>query len=66
MNLFGFRIIPLNTLLCIPIYIGTYSLIDLLMNITRSGLCISFIVNVLGHQMTIFWEIGDIIKNRRR
>ena len=59
-NLFGFSIVPLKTWLVMPIYISGYTLINMIMNFSRSGLAFSFIFNVLGQQMEISWKIGNI------
>ena len=60
-NVFGFKVLPLNTWLCIPIYIGGYSLKNSIMTFSSSGLAFSLIFNVLGQQMEISWTIGKII-----
>jgi hypothetical protein len=45
-----------------PIYMGGYTLINMVMNFSRSGLAFSLIFNVLGQQMEISWKIGQITK----
>jgi hypothetical protein len=59
-NLFGFSIVPLKTWLALPIYIGGYTLIDIIMNLSSSGLAFSLIFNILGQQMEVSWKIGRI------
>ena len=59
-NLFGFSIVPLKTWLAMPVYIGGYTLIDIIMNLSSSGLAFSFIFNILGQQMEVSWKIGRI------
>lgn len=61
-NIFGFKIIPLNTWLCIPVYIGGYTIINSIMNLCISGLSFSFIFNILGQQTLVSWTIGRIYK----
>jgi len=60
--LFGFNIVPLKTWLILPIYMGGYTIINMIMNFSSSGLAFSLIFNVLGQQMEISWKIGQIIK----
>ena len=59
-NLFGFSIVPLKSWLVIPVYIGGYTIINMIMNLSRSGLAFSLIFNVLGQQMELSWKIGAI------
>jgi len=59
-NLFGFSIVPLKTWLVMPVYIGGYTLIDIIMNLSSSGLAFSLIFNILGQQMEVSWKIGRI------
>jgi hypothetical protein len=59
-NLFGFSIVPLKTWLVMPVYIGGYTLIDIIMNLSSSGLAFSLIFNILGQQMEVSWKIGQI------
>jgi hypothetical protein len=61
-NVFGFKIVPLNTWLCIPLYIAGYTIINSIMNLCRSGLSFSFIFNILGQQTLVSWSIGKIYK----
>lgn len=63
-NLFGFTIVPLKTWLVIPVYIGGYTLIDIIMNLSSSGLAFSLIFNILGQQMEVSWKIGQITNNK--
>jgi len=60
LNLFGFSIVPLKTWLVMPVYIGGYTIINMIMNLSRSGLAFSLIFNVLGQQMEVSWKIGRI------
>jgi len=62
LNLFGFSIVPLKTWLAMPVYIGGYTLIDIIMNLSSSGLAFSLIFNILGQQMEVSWKIGRINK----
>jgi hypothetical protein len=62
-NLFGFSIVPLKTWLILPIYMGGYTLIDIIMNLSSSGLAFSLIFNILGQQMELSWKIGQITNN---
>lgn len=57
-NVFGFSIIPLKSWLVFPVYIGGYTIINVIMNLSRSGLAFSMIFNVLGQQMEVSWKIG--------
>jgi hypothetical protein len=59
-NLFGFSIVPLKSWLVMPVYIGGYTIINMIMNLSRSGLAFSLIFNVLGQQMELSWKIGTI------
>jgi hypothetical protein len=59
-NLFGFSIVPLKSWLVMPVYIGGYTIINMIMNLSRSGLAFSLIFNVLGQQMEVSWKIGRI------
>ena len=59
-NLFGFSIVPLRSWLVMPVYISGYTIINMIMNLSRSGLAFSLIFNVLGQQMEISWKIGKI------
>jgi len=59
-NLFGFSLIPLKSWLVMPVYIGGYTIINMIMNLSRSGLTFSLIFNVLGQQMELSWKIGTI------
>jgi hypothetical protein len=59
-NLFGFSLIPLKSWLVMPVYIGGYTIINMIMNLSRSGLAFSLIFNVLGQQMELSWKIGKI------
>jgi len=59
-NLFGFSLIPLKSWLVMPVYIGGYTIINMIMNLSRSGLAFSLIFNVLGQQMELSWKIGTI------
>jgi hypothetical protein len=59
-NLFGFSLIPLKSWLVMPVYIGGYTIINMIMNLSRSGLAFSLIFNVLGQQMELSWKIGAI------
>jgi hypothetical protein len=59
-NLFGFSIVPLKSWLVMPVYIGGYTIINMIMNLSRSGLAFSLIFNVLGQQMELSWKIGKI------
>jgi hypothetical protein len=59
-NLFGFSIVPLKSWLVMPVYIGGYTIINMIMNLSRSGLAFSLIFNVLGQQMELSWKIGAI------
>ena len=59
-NLFGFSLIPLKSWIVMPVYIGGYTIINMIMNISRSGLAFSLIFNVLGQQMEVSWKIGAI------
>jgi hypothetical protein len=59
-TLFGFNIVPLKTWLAMPVYMSGYTVINMIMNLSRSGLAFSFIFNVLGQQMEISWKIGQI------
>jgi hypothetical protein len=59
-NLFGFSLVPLNSWIVMPVYIGGYTLINMIMNLSRSGLAFSLIFNVLGQQMELSWKIGAI------
>jgi hypothetical protein len=59
-NLFGFSLVPLKSWLVMPVYIGGYTLINMIMNLSRSGLAFSLIFNVLGQQMELSWKIGAI------
>jgi hypothetical protein len=60
-TLFGFSIVPLKTWLIIPIYMGGYTIINMIMNFSSSGLAFSLNFNVLGQQMELSWRIGQII-----
>jgi hypothetical protein len=60
-TLFGFSIVPLKTWLILPIYMGGYTIINMIMNFSSSGLAFSLIFNVLGQQMELSWKIGQII-----
>lgn len=62
-NFFGFSMVPLNSWLIIPVYIGGYTIINMLMNFSRSGLKFALIFNVLGQQIDISWKIGVILPN---
>ncbi len=59
-NLFGFSLIPLKSWLVMPVYITGYTIINIIMNLSRSGLAFSLIFNVLGQQMEVSWKIGAI------
>jgi hypothetical protein len=59
-NLFGFSIVPLKSWLVMPVYIGGYTIINMIMNLSRSGLAFSLIFNILGQQMEVSWKIGKI------
>ena len=59
-NFFGFSIVPLRSWLVMPVYIGGYTIINMIMNLSRSGLAFSLIFNVLGQQMEVSWKIGKI------
>ena len=59
-NLFGFSIVPLRSWLVMPVYIGGYTIINMIMNLSRSGLAFSLIFNILGQQMELSWKIGKI------
>jgi len=59
-NFFGFNILPLKSLLVFPVYIGGYTIINMIMNLSRSGLAFSMFFNVLGQQMELSWKIGTI------
>ena len=59
-SIFGFSIIPLKSWLVMPVYIGGYTIINMIMNLSRSGLAFSLIFNVLGQQMELSWKIGTI------
>ena len=59
-NLFGFSLIPLKSWLVMPVYIGGYTIINMIMNLSRSGLAFSLIFNVLGQQLELSWKIGKI------
>jgi hypothetical protein len=59
-NLFGFSLVPLKSWLVMPVYIGGYTIINMIMNLSRSGLAFSLIFNVLGQQMELSWKIGTI------
>jgi hypothetical protein len=59
-NLFGFSIVPLKSWLVMPVYISGYTIINMIMNLSRSGLAFSLIFNVLGQQMEVSWKIGRI------
>jgi hypothetical protein len=60
-TLFGFSIVPLKTWLIIPIYMGGYTIINMIMNFSSSGLAFSLNFNVLGQQIELSWRIGQII-----
>jgi hypothetical protein len=62
-NLFGFSIVPLKSWIVMPVYIGGYTIINMIMNLSRSGLAFSLIFNVLGQQMEVSWKIGAISSN---
>jgi hypothetical protein len=59
-NLFGFSIVPLKSWLVMPVYIGGYTIINMIMNLSSSGLAFSLIFNILGQQMELSWKIGKI------
>ena len=59
-NLFGFSLVPLKSWIVMPVYIGGYTIINMMMNLSRSGLAFSLIFNVLGQQMELSWKIGKI------
>ena len=59
-NLFGFSIVPIKSWLVMPVYIGGYTIINMIMNLSRSGLAFSLIFNILGQQMELSWKIGKI------
>ena len=59
-TLFGFSIVPLRSWLALPVYIGGYTIINMIMNLSRSGFALSLIFNVLGQQMELSWKIGRI------
>jgi hypothetical protein len=61
-NIFGFKIIPSPSWLAIPVYMAGYSVINMIMLFSRSGLSFSCLINVLGQQMLLSWEIGYITK----
>lgn len=61
-NIFGFKIVPSTSWLAIPVYIAGYSVINMIMIFSRSGLSFSCLINVLGQQMLLSWEIGYISK----
>jgi hypothetical protein len=61
-NIFGFKIIPSPSWLAIPLYMAGYSLINMIMFFSRSGLSFSCIINVLGQQILLSWKIGYINK----
>jgi hypothetical protein len=60
MDLFGFSLYPLKSWFIIPIYMGGYTVTNVLMNFSRIGLAFSFMFNILGQQMTFSWKIGKI------
>ena len=57
-NFFGFSMIPLKSWFVFPVYITGYTIINMIMNLSRSGLAFSIIFNVLGQQMEVSWKIG--------
>lgn len=59
-NLFGFNIVPLKSWLVMPVYISGYTIINMIMNLSRSGLAFSLVFNILGQQMEVSWKIGKI------
>ena len=59
-NLFGFSLIPLKSWIVMPVYIGGYTIINMIMNLSRSVLAFSLIFNILGQQMELSWKIGKI------
>jgi hypothetical protein len=61
-NIFGFKIVPSPSWLAIPVYIAGYSVINMIMFFSRSGLSFSWIINVLGQQILLSWKIGYISK----
>lgn len=61
-NIFGFKIIPSPSCLAIPVYMIGYSVINMIMVFSRSGLSFSCLINVLGQQMLLSWKIGYINK----
>lgn len=61
-NIFGFKIVPSTSWLAIPVYMAGYSIIDMIMFFSRSGLSFSCLINVLGQQMLLSWKIGYINK----
>lgn len=61
-NIFGFKIVPSPSWLAIPVYMAGYSMINMIMIFSRSGLSFSCLINVLGQQMLLSWEIGYISK----
>ncbi len=61
-NIFGFKIVPSPSWLAIPVYMASYSVINMIMLFSRSGLSFSFLINVLGQQMLLSWKIGYISK----
>jgi hypothetical protein len=62
MELFGFSLYPLKSLIILPIYMVGYTVANVIMNFSRTGMALSFIFNILGQQMTISWKIGKIIE----
>jgi hypothetical protein len=61
-NIFGFKIVPSPSWLAIPVYMAGYSVINMIMFFSRSGLSFSWIINVLGQQILLSWKIGYISK----
>jgi len=61
-NIFGFKIVPSTSGLAVPVYMAVYSIINMIMFFSRSGLSFSFLINVLGQQILLYWKIGYIIK----
>ena len=59
-NLFGFSLVPLKSWIVMPVYIGGYTIINMIMNLSRSGLAFTLIFNILGQQMELSWKIGKI------
>ena len=61
-NIFGFKIVPSPSWLAIPVYMVGYSVINMIMFFSRSGLSFSCLINVLGQQIVLSWKIVYINK----